>query len=201
MNDSDDSAIKDIVKEIEKRRKHANWYEDSNKERKELRVVESLINGMKKRGDNLYHSPILLGIKEFPPDCILKDQKGNDVGVEVTELVDEYSVKEKEKGLTTTRIWNNEEVISEIEKILRDKDLKIFHGGSYSKKIVVIHTDEESILYDELFPVLESHTFSLLKQIDEAYLLFPYNPPQLEEEYPYIRLNIRKQIKGNVKDI
>ena len=77
----------------------------------------------------------------------------------------------------------------------------MFHGGSYSKKIVVIHTDEESILYDKISPVLESYTFSSLKQIDEAYLLFSYNPPQLEGEYPYIRLNIRKQISENVKDI
>jgi len=125
--------------------------------------------------------------KKDPPDCIVKDPSGNDVGVEVSELVDKRAIEKVERGINTTRLWRENEVIQEIEKILKEKDLKRYHG-SYSKIVVIIHTDEVSIEYEHIKPTIENHLFPPLKQIDEAYLLFSY---PYKEKCPYIRLRLR----------
>jgi hypothetical protein len=57
-----------------------------------------------------------------------------------------------------------------------------------SGKGIIIHTDEDSIEYEDIKPIIENHLFPPLKQIDEAYLLFSYYPPPYKEKCPYIRL-------------
>ena len=77
----------------------------------------------------------------------------------------------------------------------QNKKLKIdLKHASLIDMIKEIENQSEFVFIynDEILPVLQSHVFSSLRQIDEAYLLFSYHPPQLEEEYPYIWLNIKK---------
>jgi hypothetical protein len=81
-------------------------------------------------------------------------------------------------------------VISEIDRILKEKDGKSYHGGPYSKFIVVIHTDEYSMSYASYAQGLQKRYFSGYNQVDEAYLLFSFDPS--EECCPYVKLNIKK---------
>lgn len=60
-----------------------------------------------------------------------------------------------------------------------------------SGKGIIIHTAEPAIEYEHIKPAIDNHLFTLLKQVDEAYLLFSY--PPYEEKCPYIRLRLKER--------
>ena len=104
------------------------------------------------------------------------------------------------------RDWKPNEVITEINRIIQEKDGKTFHGGPYAKKILLIFTDEDTLLSGrfEYARLLSEQSFGPVKQIDEVYFLFSYvgraypdsqqeNPlydPAFDEGYPYIKLSL-----------
>ena len=151
-------------------------------------ILEELIKTMKLRHEVYYHSPKI--VKNDPPDCTLSDNEGRVVAVEIVELVSEEAVRNTEQGKSALKYWSREEVEKKIATILREKDGKSYHGGPYSKKIVLIHTDEYTMSYEAYARHLREIYFSGYKQVDEAYLLFSFDPS--EECCPYVRLNVSK---------
>lgn len=169
-----------------KRRRYASYYDWPDKKIKELGIVKALIEAMLLNGNAFFRSP-RVAIKD-PPDCVAEDLAGGFVALEVPELVSEDAVRENSRGNRVYWDADTGDVIAAIDEILQEKDRKKFQGGPYSRVVVVIHTAEPVVTYREFGPVLGKHVFPALKQLDEAYLLFSYDPSQ--KRAPHVRLRI-----------
>ena len=173
------------IKEIIKKGCYIEGLHWPNKEIEGWGVVKSLIESMEVNGEKIYHSP--RAYKPDPPDCIAKDTDKNLVGFEVTALTDSSEAREHVKGNPVFRDWTPQEVIQEIQKKLDEKERKIFHGGPYSKKIIILHT-HNWVIEQECITAIQEHSFEPLSQLNEAYLLLSYDP--VIERYPYIKLKV-----------
>ena len=168
-----------------KRRKYAGFFEGGTKEQKELFVSQEWLNtsGI----DNEYNESTLSLVDDQWPDCQIETNSGDLCGIEVTELVDQEVIQLNERGKDVYRLWTSVEVIEAITERLQTKNNKI-HGGKYSKMIVLIHTDEFEILFNEYNEAVSNHTFKNMENIDEAYLLYSYDPGH--KNYPVSALRI-----------
>jgi hypothetical protein len=203
---------------IRKGREHAPFWEGPDKEIKEWSVVEELLRSMHADSDHRYRGPVE-SVDDDPPDCVIRDSRGKQIGVEVTEFVDqdvvlmcqqakaemakiEKTQTEKakiEKALSAYRDWTAVEVREKVEQILRDKDEKTYDRRLYNKVILVIYTDEIVLRSPELFPVLDAGAFPHPHNIDEAYFICSYEPTLSNDEnpYPYERLKFDGQTAGS----
>jgi hypothetical protein len=120
------------------------------------------------------------------PDCIVSDEDGEMIAVEVTELVCEEAIRENQRGNRVYRDWQPTEVVSKLEERLKEKDRKEYHCGPYGKIVVLIYTNEPVICYYDYQTLLAPKQFTDLRQIAEAYLLLSYDPSV--RRYPYIRI-------------
>jgi hypothetical protein len=166
-------------------RKYAPFFDWPDKGIKEWDVVDELLRAMHAKGDCRYTRAE--SVDDDPPDCVIKDSAGVQVGVEVTEFVDQNAVEMCERGMDVYREWSDQAIIEKIAQILKRKDEKAHHGDLYSKVILVIHTDEVELTSPRLFPILDASPFPRPRNIDEAYLICSYEPGL---GYPYLRLNL-----------
>ena len=185
--------LKDVHKMT--RRKYASFFENKDKQRKELGVVESLLEGMLANGENLYHD--LQCSKKDPPDCIAYDNEGRLIGFEITEFVDQDAVEENEvadKENSVCRRWTQNDVIDKIEEIIKDKDFKLKNiskdNDPYFRMILIIYADEPDLSYNDYCQILPSVLFSPPQNVDEVIFLVSYEPRIMT--YPYFRLNIQE---------
>jgi hypothetical protein len=182
-----ENAISELPEIIKRQRRYASFFECSDKERKELGLVELLFKSMQKKGKCPYSNP--KNFKPGPPDCTAEDEQGNLIGIEVTELVDKESVERNENGEAVYRLWDVADLIEKIESIIKKKDAKLFNGRHYKKTILLIFTDEKNIVPFDYIPFLQKMEFSKKAQIDEAYFLFSYQP---WEGFPFVKLNLKR---------
>ncbi len=147
-------------------------------------------------------TPITLrSSEEDPPDVVATDEAGNQMAIEVTELVDEGAARRnaqideaevaagfEARGIGPDRArqlakvqsyyreWKSDEVIGAIEKLLSRKDGKTWHGGPYTRTVLLVPTDESDIDPEEYVSIIEAHEFPRPKIITEGYVLFSYDP-------------------------
>ncbi len=212
--------IQRIANSLKKERPYAPHFEgpkDTPEKRLiiEKSIVQELLRSMESRGEAKYFGPVRPPSSGDPPDCMVFDRDGNQIAVEVTEFVSRKAIEKNWKIKRDSqktwqdsiyRRWEPNEVITEINNIIQNKDGKTFKGGPYAKKILLIFTDEDTLVsrrfeYAKGLPEL---SFGPVKQIDEAYLLFSYvgrahphyqqeNPlydAKFDEGYPYIKLSL-----------
>jgi hypothetical protein len=156
-----------------KTRKYANFFEGGSKEQKESSVCEEWLNTY--GAINGYDLTTLKKVDDQWPDNEVNTINGQRCGIEVNELVDSNCIRLNEKGEDVYRLWNEPEILDAITNRLKAKNTKS-HGGKYKKLIVLIHTDEFEITFGTYSSVIEKHTFNDLENIDEAYLVYSYNP-------------------------
>jgi len=176
-------------------RKYAGFWSWPDRRRRELAIVEDLLQAMSLRGAQLYESPACA--LQDPPDCVLRAADGSVVAMEVTELACEEAVRRNQKGDRVYRDWQPNEVVEEVAARLREKDTKTFRGGPYSKISAIIHTDEPVIGYDSYREILSSTSFGSFVQISEAYLLFSYDPAH--QYCPYVLLSLSRDPHVNLR--
>ena len=171
--------------QLKKRRKYANFFEAPTKKFKELSVSEEwlITYGV----EHCFDEKSLVASNDQWPDCEVKMYSGELCGIEVTELVDQECIERNEKNHDVYRFWNDNEIIEAIERRLNDKNTKS-HGGKYQKLIVLIHTDEIEITCDRGNKAILAHTFSGFKNIDEAYLVYSYEPSY--QQYPVTTIKL-----------
>ena len=130
-----------------------------------------------------------------PPDCVARDNSGKLVGIEISEFVDLKTVRDAQHNKAYPKYWDKQEIIERTQPIILKKDRKKFHGGPYSKNILIIFTDETFLDPDDAIQYLKQHEFKSTNQIDEIYFLLSYDPRH--NTYPYVKLkksdNIRVQ--------
>lgn len=124
-----------------------------------------------------------------PPDCIGIDSRGECVGFEVTELVDETTIRQSQRGRSEWKEWGPEEFRAKLKTILEGKDQKKLLGGPYDRFVVVVHTDEPLLPHHECASMLADHRFGPFQQIDESFLIFSSEPGGSSD--PYIQLKLR----------
>jgi hypothetical protein len=161
------------------------FFEAPTKKLKELSVSEEwLITYGVEHG---YDEKSLVACNDQWPNCEVKMDSGELCGIEVTELVDQECIERNEKNQNVYRRWNDDEIVETIERRLKNKNIKS-HGGKYQKLIVLIHTDEVEITFDIGNKVIEAYTFSGLKNINEAFLVYSYEPTY--QQYPVTTIKL-----------
>ena len=194
------------------RRGYATFFEWPDKQLKEQDIVQTLLRSMKSKSEGKYFGPVRPPSSGDPPDCVVSDRDGNPVGVEVTEFVSGEAIeRNRREGLEginrIIRNWEPAEVIEEIDRIIQKKDGKTFKGGPYAKKILLIFTDEDTLISRrfEYAKRLPEQSFGPVNQIDEVYFLFSYvgnahpyyqngDPlydAEFDQGYPYIELSLK----------
>jgi hypothetical protein len=109
---------------------------------------------------------------------VSRDRNGEGVALEVTELVSEKVVKMNMEGKEVYFDWDRATVVHAIERILKKKGsrLRKVNRAQYSKFVLVIHTDEDTLPYSEYHQLLRNQVFQRVPGIDQAYVLFSYDP-------------------------
>ena len=126
--------------------------------------------------------------KPDPPDCIGITAIGERVAIEVTELVDQETVELNKLGKHVFKQWLPDELTTKLQEKITAKDSKEFHGGPYSKVVLVIHTDEPLLSRADCEKILCGKKFGPCKKINDAYLIF--SDVLCREFYPFIKLEI-----------
>ena len=190
------------------RRRYATCFEWPDKQIKELGVVREWLRSMESRSEAGYSDPI--PFSNDSPDCIVRDRQGKEVAVEVTEFVSREAIETNLRRRWEDRVyrdWRPNQVIAEIKRIIQKKDGKTFKGGPYAKKILLIFTDEDTLISRrfEYAKRLPEQSFGPVNQIDEVYFLFSYvgnahpyyqnDDPlydaEFDQGYPYIELSLK----------
>jgi hypothetical protein len=187
---SRESIADELDAVIRKRRKYSAFFDWPDKKIKEWDVVCELLRSMRARGDYRYTNKVE-SVDDDWPDCVIRDVGGVQVGVEVTELVDQKAIEMCERGNNVYREWSDQAVREKVAQILNRKDEKAHHGDLYGKLILVIHNDEIDLPSFRLFPILDASPFPRTRNIDEAYIICSYEPKldNAPNPYPYITLN------------
>ena len=152
-----------------------NWFDRGKKELGIIRDWLEAVEAVECDGGN----HCLVEVHAFtpdPPDSVGKTEDRQLVAIEVTELVDEETVVHYERGQRDWKNWGPDELIAKLREIVNEKDAKEFHGGPYSKKILVIYTDEPVLRQSNCSQILRGQNFGPCRQINEVYLLFSPDP-------------------------
>lgn len=167
---------------------HFGWPPDRDIE--EYSVVKALCNSLEKEGNFFIdcNSITIRGRGKDPPDCEAKDVDGNNIGVEVTELVDPNAIMAfKKNQVYEWAEWDKAKLVDAINKRLDTKNTpERIKGGPYEKYILIIHTDEPILDVDYANNLLKKHRFNKRELIDRAFLLISYDPRYQTD--PYIEL-------------
>ena len=181
------------------KRQYAAHFEYPDKPTKELGIVCEWIDLL---GEE-YHSPSRGPHPNWAPDCTVLDADNMPVAVEVCELVDRRAIEDNIAGKPVYKNYKKEDFLRGIISILRSKDVKDYHG-EYTKIIILIHTDEPDLSFARCEKWLEGQVFGGLQRIQEAYLIFSYDPSM--KGYRYININLtqtafRRRVLEIVKKI
>ena len=177
--------IDEIIRNVSRLRKHGSFWLWPKKHVMERGIVQELLNSMQQDVDMRYRN--VRSVNSDWPDCEVDDEFGDTIGVEVTELVDEETVRRAQRDEMDFSYRTDDEIKDQVRSILSRKDLKSSHGGLYSKVILVIHTDE--FTHSRLFPVIRSTKFTRLKNIQEAFIIVSYDPET--RTYPWCEIQFR----------
>ena len=159
------------------------------REQNEIEVAHVLNEELRNRGKESFHSIVSRGQSNDPPDCEARGNNEERIGIEVTELVDEYSiVAAKKRELFIQDILPPLHVIEQISTIIRRKDGAIVKGGPYDSYILIIYCDDPMFLDHGIQNAIRNAQFGPTSLIDRAYYLESYLP--WEKCCPYIELRL-----------
>lgn len=178
--------LSDIIDLLATRRKYASFFEWINKEGKERGVAEELIQALNSTGPTQLRN--LAPCNPDPPDLSCRDDQGNLIAVEVSEIVCEAAVRLNQQGKNVYRDWRPGELQTAIADRLGRKDEVALHGGPYQGLYVCLFTDEMTLTYQGACEELSNVIFGPFNQITDAFLLFSYQPST--RSYPVVRLRI-----------
>lgn len=125
----------------------------------------------------------------LPPDCAATVD-GVHAGIEVTELVHEKALA---KSINNSRswwfVWDQRTFAERIQRIIDDKDRDVprWQGGPYSRRVLVVHTDETYLDHERVNGFLRGQRFSTTF-FSEVVLGLPYDP--FTQSHPTYRLSL-----------
>jgi hypothetical protein len=167
-----EKAASKLMRILKRQRRYVSFWEWPDSKMKELAIIEEFVASLTGCGGPSLYAPRFA--EEVPPDIIANDAQGRLSGIEITHLAEE--APRQDEGIEPAfRGWTTEEVIDRIEKRIKEKDGGTYHGGPYADLLLLIHTDEPMICYEDYSERLEYHVFTSLQQLNKVYLLFSYD--------------------------
>jgi len=173
-----DAVAAEMKKSREIPRKYASFFQWHNRDIMELGVCKHLGDYLSAEGRGDVSS---YKLGEDPPDCIIA-LNGQDVAVEITELVDPAAIKEQVKhnvAYPDGIEWNVDVLAEKLNTILIKKDNpkdKADLREKSSQYWLVIHTDEPELMYPEFERLFDASMLVDTSLIDEVYVVFGYDP-------------------------
>ncbi|MDH5184213.1 MAG: hypothetical protein OEX12_10020 [Gammaproteobacteria bacterium] len=182
----------DVAKEMRKSlslpRKHASFFHWHKKDVMELHLCSLLVGNLEKNGESGFTKITEGG---DPPDCIVS-QSSVEFAIEVTELVVQESIEEQVKknlAYVFGPEWTEPFLTKKLNTILAKKDnpkKKEKLRKKYGRYVLLIHTDESELDSESFKRLFKKDKLISTSLIDEAYVVFSYDP-RLNEE-PIIRI-------------
>lgn len=174
-------VVADALKVVPTLRKYAGYraWKRNQKAIPEIDVARNVAQYLGTQGDLALTN--LRPAEHDPPDVLANDVAGRIVGIEIVELVDPSAVRANEQRgdePPVMRFWTESEVLGRVDQLVKGKDGKKYLGGPFGRIIVAVHTDEPDVRYDAYAPALRGLTIAGLKQVDEVYVVFSYDPAQ-----------------------
>ena len=181
----DSQFLEQVWDAIQKSKGYASFWDWPDRRTKECGIVCDLLEAIENKTGPQEIRRVRAN-KPDPPDCIGTTASGERVAIEVTELVDQRTVELNQAGNRVLKEWSPHELRTKLQEIITAKDSKRFHGGPYSKTVLVIHTDEPLLSHMSCVGVLRRKKFTTCKSITDAYLIF--SGACERGFYPFIRL-------------
>lgn len=169
-------------------RSYVSFFQWPDRARAELGIVEKMLETLAARNERVLAAPE--SYKPDPPDCICRNEAGELVAVEVTEVVCVEAVRQNQKGKEVFRNWRPGELQEHISIQLGEKDRKTYHGGPYAEVIVCLFTDEMLLTIERIQQELAGSTFGPFEQITSAFILVSYDASI--KGYPVHTLKLKK---------
>jgi hypothetical protein len=191
MDEETREAIGRKIREaLAKSRGYASYFDWPDRDAKEVGICISFFESLEAVGQPAFSELRARGQGNDPPDCEAVDLDGRLIGFEVTELVDEEAIKHYRRGQTYDwASWDKQKLVAQVRARLDAKDIPAkVRGGPYARYVLLIHCDEPELSFDHVNTLLGGVTFGSTKLIDDAYLLFSYDPRY--ERCPFLRLAI-----------
>jgi hypothetical protein len=167
-------------------KEYAPFFEWFQKDRKELGVVEEMLESLNRTSGTSFHAPSMQ--HPDPPDCTCLNTTGGLVAIEVAEVVCKQAAQLTARGEPVMRFWRPGELPARIAELLAAKDGKTFHGGPYAESIASLFTDEPMLTLDQVIGELAGASFGPYKQLTAAFLLLSYDPRT--RSYPLVPLRV-----------
>jgi hypothetical protein len=173
-------------------RGYASFFEWPDRDQKEVGVVLSLFESLLAKEGLHYSNLRARGQGNDPPDCEAAAADGRRIGIEVTALVDSQGIKNAKAGRGYYwATWDKAKLESYIVSRISAKDDAVnLKGAPYDQYWMVIHCDEPELSHDRVCALLCDWSGPVTRLLDEAFLLFSYDPGH--RICPYIRLPVKR---------
>lgn len=191
----DTEEDKELIAQIKEAISHSRGYADHfcwplDRDLEEYGIVKIFTESLDDNGQLFFDRNSLRerGRGNDPPDCEATDLFGNNIGIEVTELVDPVAIEKlKKSGVYEWAEWDKPKIIRAIDERLKVKDRPSkIKGGPYANYIIIMHTDEPYLNEIYVNSLLKNVIFEKRKLINRAFLLLSYDPKV--KKYPYVEL-------------
>ena len=132
--------------------RYASYYETGDPKSKEADIIERWLDS-KYRGKHPFTRVSHQTDGDDPPDFVLEKENEGILGIEITELVDQETVRQWSQGKHEYYIWNSREISERIEAILRTKEDKVLKKHNHNLMhfndiFLLIHTDEGTLRFE-----------------------------------------------------
>lgn len=155
----------------------------------EAGILDNFTNALARDGRSFFEQARHRGPNNDPPDCEAINSSGARIGIEITELVDGTSIEKARRCQSYNwKDWR-EDFVPSLGRLLHRKDAPAkLKGGPYSEYVLLIHTDEPWLDFDQARRAVSCHEFPATSLITSAYFMLSYCPRG--SEYPCISLRI-----------
>ena len=186
-------VVTEFVKDVKKQaRKHASFFHYPRKyeKTKELSIALRFFEGLGTK-EGIKFSNVKNG--GDPPDITAVSSSGDEIALELTELVNEDAINSQIHGkrnyFSKLACWNESNAMLAVQNIINKKSnsLEVIQDD-YSTIILLIFTDEPKLPFTRVQKFVESHLWEIPSNITEAYILFSFTPDNDLPDYPVLKL-------------
>ena len=174
----DQDLLVQLARAVAKQRGYADFFDWPDKRQKELGLLETFVEAVAGISHLRLSTPRLTQPGEDPPDALAQCAAEGEVGIELTEFVDQGLIKRQRKtGEAQWRAWSRDEFRAAVEEVVRRKDcatLRTPHAPT--KYWIVIHIDEPALTPDQLSSYLSGFVVGQCRLITRCFVLMSYHP-------------------------
>ena len=180
-----------LLESVRKKRRHAGFFSWPDRSVAERSVVQLFSEAAEAIGEAGLTD--VSSVVADPPDCEARGSRGERIGIEVTELVDQRLAGQRVLS-TPPKFWEGEEVADRLGQIIEKKDRKCAQVRGFDRLMLLIHTDEVLLTGyagDDVLEFVRQATFQCPRRFDEVVFMVSYDARL--QTYPWVRLRFAKK--------